>query len=71
MGFTKEGNAEILQGFGIAVNETYRPVLDGQGMTNLSGVFIAGDFRQGASLVVRAIEDGRRAAAAIDRWLAR
>ncbi len=69
MGFTKEGSAEILRGFGIAVDEAHRPVLDARGMTNLSGVFLAGDFLRGASLVVRAIHDGRRAAAAIDRWL--
>lgn len=45
----------------IAVNE--------QGMTSVSGVFVAGDMARGASLVVRAIADGRRAADGIARWL--
>ncbi len=38
-------------------------------MTNLPGVFAAGDIVRGASLVVWAIRDGRDAAAAIDRHL--
>jgi NADPH-dependent glutamate synthase beta subunit-like oxidoreductase len=32
-------------------------------------VFAAGDAVIGASLVVRAIDAGRKAAAAVDRWL--
>jgi len=39
-------------------------------MTNLDGVFAAGDIVRGASLVVWAVRDGRDAAAAIDRYLA-
>ncbi len=38
-------------------------------MTNLDGVFAAGDIVRGASLVVWAIRDGRDAAEAIDRYL--
>ena len=38
-------------------------------MTSLPGVFAAGDIMRGASLVVWAVKDGQRAAAAIDRWL--
>lgn len=38
-------------------------------MTNLDGVFAAGDIVRGASLVVWAIRDGRDAAESIDRWL--
>jgi len=71
MGFTKEGNAEILRRFGIAVDASGSPVLDSGGMTSLPGVFLAGDFLQGASLVVRAIADGRRAAEQINRFLTR
>jgi glutamate synthase (NADPH/NADH) small chain len=40
-------------------------------MTNLPGVFAAGDIVRGASLVVWAIRDGRDAAAAIHDWLTR
>ncbi len=39
-------------------------------MTNLPGVFGAGDIVRGASLVVWAIRDGRDAAVSIHRWLA-
>jgi len=38
-------------------------------MTNLDGVFAAGDIVRGASLVVWAIKDGRDAADAIHRYL--
>lgn len=38
-------------------------------MTNLPGVFAAGDIVRGASLVVWAIRDGFDAATAMDRWL--
>jgi len=37
--------------------------------TSVEGVFAAGDMRRGQSLVVWAINEGRRAAAAIDRYL--
>ncbi len=40
-------------------------------MTNLPGVFAAGDIVRGASLVVWAIRDGRDAAVQIDDYLAR
>ncbi|MFA6133171.1 MAG: glutamate synthase subunit beta [Phycisphaerae bacterium] len=40
-------------------------------MTSEEGVFAAGDTIEGASLVVRALNSGRQAAAAIDRWLNR
>ncbi len=51
--------------------------LDGHGnvigdesyMTNVPGVFVAGDARRGQSLVVWAIWEGREAARAIDRYL--
>jgi glutamate synthase (NADPH/NADH) small chain len=43
---------------------------DDQWMTSLSGVFAAGDMQRGQSLIVWAIDDGRKAAAAIDRFLA-
>jgi len=38
-------------------------------MSNLDGVFAAGDIVRGASLVVWAIRDGRDAAASIDRYI--
>jgi glutamate synthase (NADPH/NADH) small chain len=51
--------------------------LDGRGnlatedfQTSVKGVFAAGDARRGQSLVVWAIAEGRKAAAAMDRYLA-
>jgi len=37
--------------------------------TSAEGVFAAGDARRGQSLIVWAINEGRRCAAAVDRWL--
>ena len=36
---------------------------------SVPGVFAAGDARRGQSLVVWAIEEGRRCAVAVDAWL--
>jgi glutamate synthase (NADPH/NADH) small chain len=38
--------------------------------TSVPGVFAAGDARRGQSLIVWAIDEGRRCAAAVDSWLA-
>ena len=38
-------------------------------MTSVPGVFAAGDMRRGQSLVVWAISEGRKAAAAVDCFL--
>ena len=40
-------------------------------MTNVRGVFAAGDSVAGTSLVVRAIDQGRKMAAAVDEFLRR
>jgi glutamate synthase (NADPH/NADH) small chain len=45
----------------VAANESY--------MSSVEGVFAAGDLRRGQSLVVWAISEGRRAAAAMHRYL--
>jgi glutamate synthase (NADPH/NADH) small chain len=39
-------------------------------MSSVEGIFAAGDMRRGQSLVVWAIAEGRKAAAAVDRYLA-
>jgi glutamate synthase (NADPH/NADH) small chain len=46
----------------IATNDDY--------MSSVDGIFAAGDMRRGQSLVVWAISEGRKAAAAVDRYLA-
>jgi glutamate synthase (NADPH/NADH) small chain len=37
--------------------------------TNIKGVFAAGDMRRGQSLVVKAIDEGRKAAREVDKYL--
>ena len=69
MGFTNEGNAKVLNAFGLETDARGQAVRDDNCMGTVPGVFVAGDLSQGASLVVRAIADGRSAAAGIDRYL--
>ncbi len=38
-------------------------------MTNVKGVFTAGDMQRGQSLIVWAIAEGRSASAGVDRYL--
>ena len=38
-------------------------------MSSVDGIFAAGDMRRGQSLVVWAIAEGRKAAAAVDEYL--
>ena len=42
---------------------------DDRFMTNVPGVFVAGDAGRGQSLIVWAIAEGRSCAASVDRWL--
>jgi glutamate synthase (NADPH/NADH) small chain len=44
--------------------------VDATGMTSLPGVFAGGDIVRGAATVILAMGDGKRAAVAIDRYLA-
>jgi glutamate synthase (NADPH/NADH) small chain len=66
LGFVVE--AEPARSAGISVSDRIigvNPDLS----TNRPGVFAAGDARRGADLIVTAVNDGRRAAAAIDRYI--
>ncbi len=45
--------------------------VDEHRMTNVEGVFAAGDAKRGASLVVWAIQEGKEVAAQIDAYLNR
>ena len=69
MGFVRAGNAGILAAFEVATDPDGAPRLDTDYMSETPGVFVAGDLALGASLVVRAIDQGRQAAAGIDRHL--
>jgi glutamate synthase (NADPH/NADH) small chain len=53
----------------LALNEWGYIVTDEDGMTSIPGVFAGGDIVRGAATVILAMGDGKRAAAAIDRFL--
>ena len=55
----------------LRVNEWGYLVVDEDGMTSLPGVFAGGDIVRGAATVILAMGDGKRAAAAIERYLLR
>jgi NAD(P)H-dependent glutamate synthase small subunit len=69
MGFTREGNSDVLKRFDVELDAAGNPRLDAEGMTTRRGVFVTGDLASGASLVVRAIAAGRKVAAGMDHFL--
>lgn len=71
MGFTSPVYGGMLEQFGVALNSRGNVATNEDYMSSVEGVFAAGDMRRGQSLVVWAISEGRKAAAAIDRYLRR
>jgi NAD(P)H-dependent glutamate synthase small subunit len=69
MGFIHVVHDRLLDELGLALDERGNLLVDENLMTSQPGVFAAGDAIAGASLVVRAFQSGRRAAAAVDRFL--
>ncbi len=70
MGFVGPEKSRLLADLDVRMNDRGTVGRDDQWMTNVPGVFTAGDMQRGQSLIVWAIDDGRRAAAAIDTYLA-
>jgi glutamate synthase (NADPH) small chain len=68
MGFLHVVHEGLLEQLGIDIDRRGNVVVD-RWMTTAPGVFAAGDTVRGASLVVHAINHGRLAAAAVDKWL--
>jgi glutamate synthase (NADPH/NADH) small chain len=68
MGFTGPYGA-ILDQLGVERDQRSNVKANRDHATNVEGVYVAGDMRMGASLIVWAIREGRDAAAAIDRYL--
>ncbi len=62
MGFTGPGNTRLIEDFQVKPDERGNIWTDDNQMTNMEGVFAAGDMATGQSLVVRAIDSGRNAA---------
>jgi len=69
MGFVHVEHGPLVRDLGVATDSRGNLVADGNCMTNVPGVFAAGDAVMGASLVVSAINLGRMAAAGADRHL--
>ena len=59
----------IVQGFGLERDARGNIATDSSFRTKNPKVFAAGDIRRGASLIVWAISEGRKMAAAVDRFL--
>ena len=69
MGFVGPEKSRLLTDLDVRMNGRGTVGRDARWMTNAPGVFAAGDMQRGQSLIVWAIDDGRRAAAAIDSYL--
>ncbi len=69
MGFTGPEKEGLLTDLGIKTDPRGNVAVDGNRMTNVDGVFAAGDVKLGASLIVWAIYEGREAAKGIERYL--
>jgi len=70
MGFLGPVKNGMLEQFGVALDGRGNVSTDGNYKTSVENVFAAGDMRRGQSLVVWAISEGRKAAAAVDEYLA-
>jgi len=69
MGFLGPNRGGLLDQLGITLTDRCNVSRDANWMTNIDGVFTAGDMQRGQSLIVWAITEGRSAAAGIDRYL--
>jgi glutamate synthase (NADPH/NADH) small chain len=68
MGFTGPERGAIDQ-LGVKLTDRGTVWRDDTWMTNVPGVFTAGDMQRGQSLIVWAIAEGRSAARGVDQWL--
>jgi glutamate synthase (NADPH/NADH) small chain len=69
MGFVGPGEIRIIEEMGVELDDRGNVQADDHNMTNVAGLFVAGDSNLGQSLVVRAIADGRKAAQGIRAYL--
>jgi glutamate synthase (NADPH/NADH) small chain len=70
LGFLSPVHNGMIEQLGVKLDGRGNVATDENYATSVDGVFAAGDMRRGQSLVVWAIAEGRKAAAAIDRYLA-
>ncbi len=69
MGFQGPVRKGMIEQLGVTLDARSNIATDENYMSSVAGVFAAGDMRRGQSLVVWAIAEGRKAAAAVDRYL--
>jgi glutamate synthase (NADPH/NADH) small chain len=69
MGFLGPVRNGMVEQLGLELDNRGNVATKGGYMTSVDGIFAAGDMRRGQSLVVWAISEGRKAAAAIDSYL--
>ena len=69
MGFLGPVRSGMIEQLGLALDNRGNVAANANYMTSMEGIFAAGDMRRGQSLVVWAISEGRKAAAAIDSYL--
>ena len=70
MGFLGPVRNGMIEQLGLVLDPRGNIATDENYMASVDGVFAAGDMRRGQSLVVWAISEGRKAAAAVNRYLA-
>lgn len=69
MGFVGPGNNTLIENFQLTLDKRGHVKADQNMMTNVDGIFVAGDMTTGQSLIVRAIASGRKAAQSIVAYL--
>jgi glutamate synthase (NADPH/NADH) small chain len=69
MGFLGPVRGGMIEQLGLALDNRGNVAANADYMTSVDGIFAAGDMRRGQSLVVWAISEGRKAAAAVDKYL--
>jgi glutamate synthase (NADPH) small chain len=69
MGFVGPERGPLVSDLGLTLTDRGNVWRDERWMTNVPGVFAAGDMQRGQSLIVWAIAEGRSAARGIDRFL--
>ncbi len=69
MGFTGPVKNGLLDSLGVKYDARGNVTVDNNHMTSVPGVFAGGDVKRGASLIVWAIAEGRKMAAAVDQYL--
>jgi glutamate synthase (NADPH/NADH) small chain len=69
MGFLGPQKQGPIEQLGLELDPRGNVKCDAQYMSSVDGVFAAGDLRRGQSLVVWAIQEGREAARAVDKFL--